>query len=102
MTNALSSELFTEALNEKFRDLDDFSQKHFSIEAGRKYDRIVQEAPSGERRAVFAFVDRETGDLYKPAGWKAPAKGVRYEGNELLTRAVEEADVYGGYLYKRR
>jgi len=29
-------------------------------------------------QSVDAFVDKNTGDVYKPASWNAPAKGVRY------------------------
>lgn len=28
-------------------------------------------------RSAHAFIDRTTGDVLKPAGWKTPAKGVR-------------------------
>lgn len=27
--------------------------------------------------SIYAFIDKETGDIFKPASWKAPAKGVR-------------------------
>jgi hypothetical protein len=68
--------------------------------SGSKY-RIVMSTGSGggHDRSVHAFVDATTGDLLKAAGWKVPAKGVRYN---LLT---EMADVRfnftwsGGYLY---
>ena len=29
--------------------------------------------------SVHCFVDKETGEVYKPASWKAPAKIVRYD-----------------------
>ena len=28
--------------------------------------------------SVHAFIDQKTGDVFKPASFKAPAKGVRY------------------------
>lgn len=93
---------FAEALTEKFKTESEFTMKRFSVQYGRKYDRIVQEVPEHSNGAsVHAFVEKETGDLYKAAGWKSPAKGVRYNGAELLTLAVENADVHGRYLYAR-
>jgi len=53
--------------------------------------------------SVSAFVDKETGEVYKPASFKAPAKGVRF--NLLDKNSREEcyrrADWAGGYLYAR-
>ena len=28
----------------------------------------------GQKRSIHAFIDKQTGDLYKPAGVNAPAK----------------------------
>ena len=49
----------------------------FYIESGRKYHKIIMETNTGSR-SVHAFVDKKTGDLYKAASFKAPAKGVRF------------------------
>ena len=35
------------------------------------------ETESGSR-SVHAFIDKKTGEVYKPASFKAPAKHVRY------------------------
>ena len=57
----------------------------YVIQKGRKYLKIVQQQyddmgpnPSYKYRdgSVHAFIDRETGDVYKPAGWAKPAKHV--------------------------
>ena len=45
----------------------------FSIDTGRKYHKIVQTCSDGAQ-SVHAFVDKNTGELYKAASWKAPAK----------------------------
>ena len=29
--------------------------------------------------SVTAFIDKNTGEVYKPASWKAPAKHVRFD-----------------------
>ena len=72
----------------------------FSIESGRKYHKIVQSDTSGGG-AVHAFVDKKTGEVYKPASWKAPAKHVRFNLLEINSReeCFERADWAGSYLY---
>ena len=90
---------FAEALNEKFKgEGTTYTPNHFSVTRGRKYDRVVQESEAGSSRSVHAFVDATTGQVFKAAGWKAPAKGARYA---TIEEAVEAADMYGGYLYQR-
>lgn len=51
--------------------------------------------------SAFCFVELETGDIYKAAGWKAPAKGVR--GNIFNDADVERtmSNPYGGGFYAR-
>ena len=78
----------------------------FVIESGRKYHKIIMEVPNTNRppsRSVHAFIDMKTGEVYKPASFKAPAKHVRF--NLLLINdrewLLENADWAGGYLYKR-
>ena len=86
---------------------DNFKSRHpnsdpykFSIESGRKYHKIVMETESGSR-SVHAFVDQKTGEVYKPASFKAPAKHVRYNllSIESREKCFERADWSGGYLY---
>ena len=50
--------------------------------------------------AVSFFVDRATGDIYKPASFRAPAKGVR--GNIFKSDTWKKYDVHGGWLYRYR
>ena len=78
----------------------------FYIESGRKYHKIIMEVPNNNRapsRSVHAFVDRKSGEVYKSASWKAPAKGVRYDLRIISQREwlLENADWAGGYLYAR-
>jgi hypothetical protein len=72
----------------------------FSIESGRKYHKIVMETES-QSRSVHAFVNQKTGEVYKPASWKAPAKHVRFNLLEINSReeCFSRADWAGGYLY---
>ena len=54
---------------------------------------------------VHAFVDRVTGEVYKPAGWSKPAKHVRYDLSNDFDRDKlhdpNRIDWAGGYLYLR-
>ena len=74
----------------------------FYIESGRKYHKIVMETES-QSRSVHAFVDKKTGEVYKPASFKAPAKIVRFNLCIMSDREwlLENADWAGGYLYMR-
>ena len=71
----------------------------FSITTGKKYYKIVQ-----DRGGVHAFVNKQTGEVYKPASWKSPAKHVRYDLRIINQReyVLSHADWAGGYLYLRR
>ena len=95
------SEMLCEAL------LTDFNRQHkrdipykFYIESGRKYHKLIMETESGSR-SVHAFVDKKTGEVYKPASFKAPAKHVRYNLLSEISReeCYARADWAGGYLY---
>jgi hypothetical protein len=79
----------------------------FYIESGRKYHKIIMETDGGANRlgssrSVHAFVDKKTGEVYKAASFKSPAKGVRFDLRIIEQREwlLEHADWAGGYLYK--
>jgi len=74
----------------------------YTIETGKKYHKIIM-IDGGGGRSVHAFVDKQTGQLYKSASWKAPAKGVRYDLRLIADREylLENADWSGGYLYAK-
>ena len=76
--------------------------KFYIQEGGRKYHKIVMEYDNGSR-SVHAFIDKKTGDVFKPASFKAPAKGARYNVLNIQSREemFERADWAGGYLYIR-
>ena len=48
---------------------------HLEYEFGRKYIKIIN--CTGNQRSVWAFVEMKTGNIYKPANWKRPAKHTR-------------------------
>jgi len=72
----------------------------FYIESGRKYHKLIMET-GGSSRSVHAFIDKKTGEVYKPASFKSPAKHVRF--NLLMEKSreflFENCDWAGGYLY---
>lgn len=74
----------------------------YEIETGKKYYKIVF-VDGGGQRSVHCFVDRKTGEVYKSASWKAPAKGVRYDLRLIKDREriLSVCDWSGGYLYAR-
>jgi hypothetical protein len=48
-------------------------------------------------RSVFAFIDRATGDVLKPATWNAPAKHARgniYDASNGMARMTEYGPAY--------
>jgi hypothetical protein len=73
----------------------------FYPETGRKYHKIIMSANGS--RSVHCFIDKETGQVYKSASWKSPAKGVRYDLRLIKDREflLEKADWSGSYLYAR-
>ena len=73
----------------------------FTIDEGKKYLKVVM--ISHGSRSVHAFVDKKTGEVYKSASWKSPAKGVRYNLMDTVSRdnCYRLADWAGTYLYKR-
>ena len=72
----------------------------FSMESGRKYWKINHNSGG-----VHAFVDKKTGEVYKPASWRGPAKYVRYDLRLIKDREQlhnpYHTDWAGGYLYLR-
>ena len=87
----------------------------FEIKEGKKYYKIVQmEFETWEKSkfygqyregSVHAFVDKNTGNVYKPASWRSPAKHVRFtfQNPEDIRFLLEPRNVdwAGGYLYLR-
>lgn len=114
MTGERAAIIFAAALTAKFADSEWPYNSEFSADmSGKKYIRIVNDGARHEdegkyplynrQRSVHAYVDRQTGEVYKAAGWKGgPAKDksgrpiVRYPN---VWEALVKADRSGGYLY---
>lgn len=92
-------EKLTEYANEKNINKSMYS-KVFGVSEGKRYTRIWEAENWGDgkeelHKCVFCFVDNE-GNIYKPAGWAAPAKGIR--GSIL----EENPPMTSGELYSKR
>ncbi len=72
----------------------------YTIETGKKYHKVIL-VNGGGSRSVHCFIDKNTGEVYKSATWKSPAKGVRYDLRIIEQREylLKNADWSGGYLY---
>ena len=84
----------------------------FKVVTGKKYYKIIQQdydtfQDRNEYRdgSVNAFIDKKTGEVYKPASWKSPAKHVRFDMRVIKERTLLHdpnfTDWAGGYLYMR-
>ena len=80
----------------------------YIIESGRKYHKIIMVIDNGPNRmgpsrSVHAFVEKKTGQIYKSASWKSPAKGVRYDLRLIEQREwlLQNADWASSYLYAK-
>ena len=88
----------------------------FDYQVGKKYIKVFNlqyseandyyNRPAGYRQgSVTAFIDKNTGEVYKPASWKAPAKHVRFDLRIIREREFllnpKNCDWAGGHLYMR-
>ena len=73
----------------------------YALISGRKYHKVMQ-CIDGQTESVHAFIDKKTGEVYKAASYKAPAKGVRFNLLIIQERefVLENCDWAGGYLYR--
>tara|TARA_X000001388_G_scaffold25773_1_gene18000 strand:+ start:49 stop:372 length:324 start_codon:yes stop_codon:yes gene_type:complete len=75
---------------------------------GKRYIKLVcshYNKRTGERAhsSVWCFIDKESGAVYKPASFKAPAKHIRYllMDDDSFQEAINRADWSGVWLYIR-
>ena len=87
-----------------------FKGMRFTITEGKKYYKIISNDWDERRKewnsgGVHAFVNKKTGEIYKPASWKSPAKHVRYDLRVIRDREYvlnpDNCGWSGGYLYMR-
>ena len=80
----------------------------FNVIEGRKYWKIFSyeyddRLEDYKESSINAFVNKQTGEVFKPASYNKPAKHVRYNLLDEDSRAncLLRADWAGGYLYLR-
>jgi|TARA_B100000035_G_scaffold304036_1_gene303274 hypothetical protein len=98
-----SREDLSDYAKERLKDLEENGiEDTFTISSGRKYHKVIHNDKGGHG-SVHAFIDKKTGDVYKPASWNKPAKHVRYNLLERESRQLMfgQLDWAGGYLYAR-
>lgn len=94
MKEATNLDLYLQILNSR-----DENHK-FGVVNGTKYSKVVELNSEGNPASAHSFVDF-SGNVYKVANWKTPAKGVRYNLNTDIELLNKVADVYTSYLYWR-
>ena len=102
------TECLLEQVNNRFKVDSIESGRNFyhilTYEVARKYikvfDSVVYDGVERHGRSVFMFIDKETGAVLKPASFKAPAKGIRFQLESLVDNP-EIVDPYGSFLYVR-
>ena len=115
---------FCEKLTENVKpQVDKFSHMHsvrFGVDGGTKYIKvksytknwntdynddgtITKTLVGGDRGSIHCFVEKSTGDIFKPATWRAPfTKGKNcIRGNIDDSSTFEKTDMHGGWLYAR-
>ena len=105
---------YPEYAREQLDEIEKGTEKlmYFTVKTGKKYYKIVQmEFDTFQDRneyregSVHAFVDKQTGQVYKPASWQSPAKHVRFDLRIIKEREFlfnsNNTGWAGGYLYLR-
>jgi hypothetical protein len=77
--------------------------KYFTDRIDTDYETGIKTIVKDERGSIHCFVDKTTGDIYKPAGYKAPyTKGNNcVRGNIYDKSTFEKTDMHGGWLYAK-
>jgi len=77
--------------------------KSFQVNIETNHETGVKTLVGGDRGSIHCFVEKTTGDIYKPAGWKTPyTKGNNcVRGNIYDMSSFEKTDLHGGWLYAR-
>ena len=74
------------------------------VTEGKKYlkvwETLNRDGVEDTTRSCWMFVDKNDGACYKPASYKAPAKGIRFWIDQLADQP-EICDPYGSFLYVR-
>ena len=75
--------------------------KYFTTNVDTNYETGEKTLVEDTRGSIHCFVEKTTGDIFKPAGWRAPyLKGNNaVRGNIYDASSFEKTDMHGGWLY---
>ena len=94
--------IWCDILEKKSKDQTYGSQiMYFWFSVGKSYYKVVRTDQDTKHDSVHAFVNKKTGDIYKPATWSAPYKVARYNIWTQFDKLLNDCDWAGKYLYKR-
>ena len=84
-----------EYFNERY---DNLPKPEYVINKGRRFDKVIRVDSS---KSVYCFIEKETGNIYKAAGWRAPYLNGNnpIRGNIYDTHSYQNADPHGSWLY---
>ena len=77
-----------------------YSTPNYSVKKGRRFDKVVS-SNSMSDNSVYCFVEKDTGNIFKPASWRAPyLKGENAVRASIYnTKTYEKAGPSGTWLY---
>ena len=77
--------------------------KYFTDRIETDYETMEKKILVDKKGSIHCFVEKTTGDIFKPAGYKAPyTKGNNaVRGNIYDTSSFQKTDMHGGWLYAK-
>ena len=77
--------------------------KCFETNVFTNHETGVKTLREDKNGRIHCFVERTTGNIFKPAGWRAPyLKGMNaVRGNIYDKSTFEKTDMHGGWLYAK-
>ena len=77
--------------------------KYFTDKVETNWETMEKKVLVDKNGSIHCFVERTTGDIYKPQTWRAPyTKGKNcVRGNIYDSSTFEKTDMHGGWLYAR-
>jgi|TARA_R100000742_G_C4278230_1_gene100806 hypothetical protein len=82
----------------------EINRMQYGFKEGKRFYKLTEARHNSEPHgSVHCFVEKDTGFVFKAAGWSQPAKGVRYDLSDpdSKARCLANCDPYGSYLYAR-
>jgi len=89
------AQLYCDKLNQLA--FDKGQERDFIINEGTKFLKVTR-----DETEAFAFIDKKTGDVFKPRSWRKAAKGVRYNllDKDSIDKLFSHLDLHGEHLYQ--